>query len=194
MSEDKKPVPKSFAQAEEDRADELNINQESSKDAATVSLEEFNKLKAELEVQTVKANDNWDKLVRKEAELRNAETRANTAIERERKYALEKIFKEILTVLDSFDGGIESLESTQDVDAAKEGMNLIHTLLVDTLAKFGLEVVSPLGIKFDPSQHEAMTMQQNPEFESNTVCQVIQKGYLLNGRVIRPARVIVAKS
>lgn len=189
-----KKVPGSFAEAEKEREKELNIDDVATAKSKTVDLAEFNKIAEELEKYKAKADDHWERLLRKEAELRNAESRAQAAISRERKFALEKIFKEMTVVLDSLDGGIESINAAEDVESAKEGMQLIHTLFIDTLGKFGLEVLSPLGDKFDPTMHEAMTMVESGEHEPNSIMQVVQKGYVLNGRVIRPARVIVAKA
>lgn len=190
-----KKVPSSFAEAEDQRSEEIKQAEESrSASKKSVDIAQFNKVSEELEKYKAKAEDNWERLLRKEAELRNVESRAQASIDRERKYALEKIFKEILTVLDGFDGGMESINNAEDIASAKEGMDLIHTLFVDTLAKFGLELIAAEGKKFDPNMHEAMTMLPTDDIEPNTVAQVIQKGYILNGKVIRPARVIVAKA
>lgn len=194
MSDKETEVPKSFDEAQSQHDAKLNANTNKVNSNVSVSTDEFNKLKDELEHTKAKAEDNWNRLLRKEADLRNAETRAKIEIERERKFALEKVFKELLTVLDSFQGGIESTKEEDSADKVREGMMLINTLLQDTLAKFGLEAINPVGVKFDPTMHEAMTMQETDEQEPNTVVTVIQLGYSLNGKVVRPARVIVAKA
>ncbi|MGB0495454.1 MAG: nucleotide exchange factor GrpE, partial [Kangiellaceae bacterium] len=101
--------------------------------------------------------------------------------------------KEILGVVDSLEKALELPAEDAALKSMRDGIELTYKLMVDTLKKFKIEQISPLGENFDPAFHEAMVMQESDEHDANTVMMVIQPGYQLNGRLIRPARVIVAK-
>jgi len=96
-------------------------------------------------------------------------------------------------VIDSVELGISATDSAQDIESLKEGMDLTLKKFIDTLEKFGISVVEPMDEKFNPEQHEAVSMQEIEGVESGTVVTVLQKGYELNGRLVRPAMVVVAK-
>lgn len=138
-----------------------------------------------------KAEENWEKYVRAVAELDNVRKRARRDVENAHKYGIERFAGELLAVSDSLEAGLASSESA-DTQSLIAGSEATLKLFKSTLAKFGVEELDPLGAPFDPQQHEAMTMVPAPGAEPNTVIDVIQKGYSLNGRLIRPARVIVA--
>lgn len=140
-----------------------------------------------------KAQENWDIALRTRAELENMQKRATRDVEQAHKYALEQFSKALLPVVDSLERGLEATETgDQSVDSIRQGMELTLKLTLDTLKKFSIEQLDPTGQPFDPSHHEAMTMQPSPDVAANTVMQVIQKGYLLHGRLLRPAQVIVS--
>lgn len=138
-----------------------------------------------------KAEENWDRYLRAAAEVENVRKRAARDVEHARKFALENFGKDLLAVCDSLEIG---LAATADSDAAsiREGSEATLKLLLQTLQRFGIEEVLPEGEPFDPEFHEAMTMQPSADVEPGSVLTVIQKGYSLNGRLLRPARVIVA--
>lgn len=138
-----------------------------------------------------RADENWNKYLRAVAELDNVRKRARRDVENARKYGIERFAGELLAVSDSLEAALEAGESAEAASLL-EGSEATLKLLLSTLGKFGVEQLDPHGEPFDPQLHEAMTMVPSPDAEPNTVIDVIQKGYSLNGRLIRPARVIVA--
>ncbi|NNF51550.1 MAG: nucleotide exchange factor GrpE [Gammaproteobacteria bacterium] len=146
-----------------------------------------------LETAQARADENWDKFLRVSAELDNSMRRAARDVQHARKFALEKFAAEIIGVRDSLELGVEASTSSEaTVDSLREGSEMTLRLLSSTLEKFGISEIDPEGEPFDPEFHEAMSMQESSEAEPNSVLKVIQKGYKLNDRLLRPARVIVA--
>lgn len=137
------------------------------------------------------ADENWDKYLRAVAELENVRKRAARDMENARKFALERFATELLAVRDSLEMGLQAAEEANAADII-EGSKATLKQLSTTMERFGVTEVDPQGEPFDPTLHEAMTMQQSAEVEPNTVLTVFQKGYTLNGRLLRPARVVVA--
>lgn len=144
-----------------------------------------------LEELQAKADDNWDRYLRTAAELENVRKRASKDIEGARKFALERFGKELLAVKDSLELGLATADKA-DVESLLEGSTATLKLLSNTLQQFGIEEVDPAGEPFDPELHEAISMQPSDDVEPGTVITVVQKGYSLNGRLLRPAMVIVA--
>lgn len=139
------------------------------------------------------AKGNWDKAVRAQAEAENIRRRAQRDVESAHKYGSEKLIKDLLPVVDSLERGLEVEASGDATKAMHEGMEMTLKILMETLEKNGVKVVNPEGEPFDPAQMEAVSMLPNPELEPNSVMEVIQKGYLLNERLIRPAMVVVSQ-
>ncbi|MEM8547379.1 MAG: nucleotide exchange factor GrpE [Pseudomonadota bacterium] len=137
-----------------------------------------------------KASENWDKYLRAVAELDNVRKRASRDVENARKFGIERFAGELLAVIDSLEAAGANPEA--DAKTLQEGSAATLRLLLGTLAKFGVEPIDPAGEPFDPQQHEAMTMVPAPGAEPGSIIDVIQKGYALNGRLVRPARVVVA--
>jgi molecular chaperone GrpE len=142
------------------------------------------------EVQA-KADENWNLYLRAAAEAENVRKRATRDVENAHKFALENFGRELLAVVDSLEMGLAAADNA-DAAALREGSEATCKLLKTTLERFGVEEVDPEGEPFDPELHEAMSMMPAPNAEPGSVVQVIQKGYTLNGRLLRPARVIVA--
>ena len=140
-----------------------------------------------------KADENWDKYLRTAAELENVRKRAARDVENARRFALERFATELLGVCDSLEMGLAAGEGT-DAAALLEGSRATHKQLLATLERFGVAVLDPEGEPFDPEYHEAMTMQPSADVEPGSVLTVFQKGYTLNGRLLRPARVVVAQA
>ncbi len=138
-----------------------------------------------------KADENWDRYLRAAAEADNVRKRAARDVENARKYALENFGRDLLAVKDSLEMGIQAADNA-DVDALLAGKEATLKLLATTLERFGIEELDPEGEPFDPEQHEAVTMQPSEDLEPGSVMKVIQKGYSLNGRLLRPAMVVVA--
>lgn len=138
-----------------------------------------------------RADDNWDRYLRAAAELENVRKRASKDIEGARKFALERFGRELLAVKDSLELGLATAD-TADAESLLKGSTATLKLLTNTLQQFGIEEVDPVGEPFDPEFHEAISTQPSDDVEPGTVVTVVQKGYSLNGRLLRPAMVIVA--
>jgi molecular chaperone GrpE len=148
-------------------------------------------LAAALEEARSRAEENWDRYLRTAAELENVRKRAAKDVEKARLFALENFGRDLLAVKDSLEMGIDAAGNA-DAATLLEGKEATLKLLTSTLSRFGIEEVNPVGEPFDPEYHEAMTMQPSSEAEPGSVLTVVQKGYLLNGRLLRPAMVVVA--
>lgn len=132
-------------------------------------------------------------MLRMQAEMENLRKRLIRDQERSRKFALESIMRDLLQVRDSLERGLEMAQDEPSAESLKEGQELTLKILSKVLEDHGLEEIDPRGQPFDPEQHEAMTMQPSAEQPENTVLEVLQKGYRLHERLIRPARVIVSR-
>lgn len=151
-------------------------------------------LERQLEEAQQKSEENWNNFLRARAELENARRRAERDLEQAHKYGVEKLATELLPVRDSLEMGLAAAqEAGADVAKLREGTELTLKMLSQALERFKVTEIDPLGERFDPERHEAMAAQPSNEYEPNTVMHVVQKGYLLNDRVLRPAMVIVAK-
>ena len=153
------------------------------------------RLQQELEETKNKADENWNEYLRACAELENTKRRMQRDIENAHKYAVEKFVLELLPVKDSLERGLDAAkEQNGNVEKLIEGTELTLKMFNDAVNKFGIEVVDPLDQPFNPEFHQAMSMQESHLKPANTVLFVMQKGYTLNGRLVRPAMVIVSKS
>lgn len=152
-------------------------------------------LEVQLAAATAEAQDFKDRFLRSEAELENVRKRSEREIVKARRFALEKFAGDLLGVLDSLDMGQQAAnQEGASLESVREGAELTLKMFIDTLTKHGVEQIDPTGEKFDPDEHEAMVMQPSADAEPNTVLDTFQKGYKLNDRVLRPARVVVAKA
>lgn len=152
-------------------------------------------LTRQLAEATQKAEKYWDSLLRKQADFDNFQKRMTRDLENAHKYALEKLATELLSVKDSMEFGLEAASKPEtDLKAVREGVALTLKMLADILNKFGIVEIDPQNEKFNPRWHEAMAMQPVPNVAEGTVLHVHQKGYQLHDRLLRPARVIVAKA
>ncbi len=150
-------------------------------------------LQPQLEQAQAKADENWKLYLGACAEADNIRKRSERDIQNAHKFALREFIGALLPVKDSLESSLAVGEST-DVAQLREGSALTLKMFGGVLEKFGVQEVNPVGDKFNPEVHEAMAMQPADRSEPNTVLYVIQKGYLLNDRLIRPARVIVAQA
>ena len=168
---------------------------EESIDTLRIALSEA---QAALEASRAEAESLKDQALRAVAEADNVRKRADRSIENAHKYALERFVNDLLPAVDSFERAVDAATDLggsggEAVSSMAEGMELSLKLLLDAMQRQGIEVVDPIGAPFDPKLHEAMSMIENPEAEPGSVIEVFQKGYTVNGRLARPARVIVAK-
>ena len=146
-----------------------------------------------LEDARAKADDHWDQLLRSRAEIENLKRRQAIELERAHKFALDSFVRELLPVRDSLElGQSAALDDAADLDKLREGTELTLRLFSRVMDKFGVVAVDPQGEPFDPEFHQAMTVQPRDDVPANTVLSVVQKGFLLNGRLVRPAMVIVS--
>ena len=157
--------------------------------------DEINRLQEQLEAAEAAAGMARDELLRVQAEMQNLRRRTEQDIEKAHKFGQEKFSTELLAVLDNLERSAAAAEASEDeaVQAIKEGVELTLKGFMDCFKRFNIEAVDPLGEPFDPQLHQAMSIQESPDAEPNSVIAVMQKGYTLHGRVIRPAMVMVSK-
>ncbi|RMG34627.1 MAG: nucleotide exchange factor GrpE [Gammaproteobacteria bacterium] len=180
------------APAEGDAFEEELQEVEAESAEAEQSAEELNRL---LQAARAKADEHYDRLARAHAEMENLKRRHAQELEKAHKYALEKFVKELLGVWDSLElGHAAAQDENADVAKLREGTELTLKMLVDVMGKFGVEQIDPRDQPFDPEYHQAMATVPRDDVPPNTVVDVIQKGYALNGRLVRPALVAVSKA
>ncbi len=148
---------------------------------------------AALAAAEAKASENWNSYLRAVAEQENYRKRMERELDNARKYAIERFAQELVPVADSLEAGI-SAGTASSGSALLEGSTATLKQLLRAFDKAGIKVIDPLGQPFDPAWHEAMVAQESSDTPANTVLSVIQKGYSLNGRLLRPARVVVSKA
>jgi molecular chaperone GrpE len=158
--------------------------------AQLVELERLSQALAESEER---ARSHWEQYLRAVADLENVRKRAARDVEAATRYGLEKFVAELLPVRDSLELAVQNA-ARADARSLAEGQEATLKLLIKALEKLGVTVIDPLGEPFDPARHEAMMMQESATAEPNSVLKVVQPGYELNGRLLRPARVIVARA
>ena len=170
-------------------AQENRAQPEESADSATTA-----QLQAEIEQLRQQVEENRNLFLQARADVENIRKRAERDLQNAHKYALDKFVAELLPVKDSLEMGLAAIDERADISKLREGTELTLKMLAAAVAKFGVSEINPHGEKFNPEWHEAMAMQPSSEAEPNTVMQVIQKGYRLNDRLVRPAMVIVAQA
>ncbi|MCB1723902.1 MAG: nucleotide exchange factor GrpE [Gammaproteobacteria bacterium] len=141
-----------------------------------------------------KADQHYDQLMRAHAELENLKRRHSRDLENAHKFALDRFVAELLGVWDSLELGHSAAQDAADIDKLREGTELTLKMLGDAMAKFGVEQIDPIQQPFNPEFHQAMSMQPRADVPPNTVVAVVQKGYTLNGRLVRPAMVMVSQA
>jgi molecular chaperone GrpE len=163
--------------------------------AGTDELPDHAELTALLEDARGKADDHWGQVVRLQADMENLRKRSERDLENAHKYALDRFANELLPVRDSLEMGLAAFDAEgADREKLREGVALTLQMLTTALDKAAINEVNPQNERFDPDFHQAMSMQERADVEPNTVVTVVQKGYTLNGRLIRPAMVIVSKA
>jgi len=193
MSKDQE-APESQVEVEAEVVNEI-VNEEPQHTEVGEHEYTIEELKKELEEARQKADESWDKAVRTLAEMENLKRRTQKDLEDARKYALTNFAKDLLPVLDSMILGLQAATGdSEDVKKFREGSELTIKQFEALFAKFNIDTIDPMGQPFNPEQHQAMVMQVVEGAEPNTVVNVFQKGYMLNGRLLRPAMVVVAKA
>lgn len=177
----------SVDESPEDVQEDLPVNEEQPADEPQAAIEPADALAA----AETRADEHWDRYLRAAAELENVRKRASRDVENARKFALERFGKELLTVRDTLEMGL-AVADNATVESLIEGKNATLKLLTSVMSQFGIEEIDPVGEPFDPEFHEAISVQPSDSVEPGSVVTVVQKGYSLNGRLLRPAMVIVA--
>jgi len=172
---DEQPIADEATTADVDGSDEI--------DESSEELSELEKAQKE-------ASENWDRYLRTAAELENVRKRASRDVENAHRFALERFSRDLLAVRDSLEMGLAAEGAS--VESLLEGSEATLKILGVTMQQFGIEVVDPAGEPFDPEYHEAISMQPSDDVEPGSVVTVVQRGYSLNGRLLRPAMVVVA--
>jgi molecular chaperone GrpE len=168
---------------------------ENNPEVAFIDHDQLASVQGELEKALAKAEENWNLYLGARAEADNIRKRGERDLQNAHKFALKDFVDALLPIKDSLEMGImAAADETVDVNKLREGSELTLKMLMAALEKFGVQEIDPLGYRFNPELHEAMAMQPSATVEPNTVLQVIQKGYMLNERLIRPAMVIVAQA
>lgn len=173
-------------------AEQQNDAQENTQDETQQRLADLELALSQAEQRSEDAND---RAVRAVAEMENVRRRAALDVDKAHKFALEKFAGELLDSVDNLERALEIAAAEDDVNQSfLEGIELTHKNLLSTLTKFGVEAVGQVGDAFNPELHQAMAMQPSEEHENNTILAVMQKGYTLSGRLLRPAMVMVVKN
>lgn len=174
----------------ENLEDELDVNAVDEQEAQVPDAGDANEQVQALADEIVRLKDT---MLREQAETQNIRRRLQQKAEDDRKRAIEKLVAELLPVIDNLERAIDAAGDDEHVKAYKEGVELTYKSFVDVLAKFNVQQLNPIGEPFDPQFHEALTMVPNPAMEPNSVMDVMQKGYTLNDRLLRAAKVVVTK-
>lgn len=156
---------------------------------------EIEQLRADLLEAQELAEKNQEAVLRARADIENLNRRMEREVENAHKYAMERFVQGLLPVIDSLEMGLSAAsEEGANLEKVKEGSELTLKMFADTAKKFGIEAIDPQGEEFNPTYHQAMSMQEHGDSKPNTVLAVMQKGYTLQGRLIRPAMVVVSKA
>ena len=188
---DKPTETDDLAQAQESEASKPVSDEPSETDAGTDEDSDSALVAAKSDAEKYR-----DMALRAEAEMQNLRRRSERDVQNAHKFGAERLIQNLLPVVDSLEKAVEASQQaeTAEDDPQLEGLKLCLKLFTDVLTKEGIEVVDPLGQPFDPNVHEALSMIENPDMEPNSVMAVIQKGYRLHERLVRPAMVMVSKA
>lgn len=190
MSNQEKTVP----EAELEPVQEMGADQADQAVGDEASATDPQALQALLEDARDKADSHWDQCLRLQADIDNLRKRNERDLANAHKFALEKFAVDLLPVKDSLEMGLAAAGENADIARLKEGGELTLKMLASAMDKYNIKEINPLNEVFNPEYHEAMSMQERDDVVPNTVVTVVQKGYLLNDRLIRPAMVIVSKA
>ena len=183
-TDEEQPVAAEEQEAQLDDVVPVNADQAEEDDSPEQQLE-----KAQATIQ-----EYWDQIMRLRAEIENNRKRAERDVENAHKYAIKSFVENLLPIIDSMEMGQSAAEADNTtLESIREGSDLTMDMFIQVLQKHGLEQIDPMGEKFDPERHQAISMIEVKGSKSNTVIEVMQKGFALNERLVRPAMVVVAK-
>ena len=189
-----------MSEQEQPSASEVELDVSTPEDAAHVAAEQelqeitVESVQAELEVALAKIDEQQSDVLRAQADAQNIRRRSEQDVAKAHKFGQEKLMTEVVSLLDNLGRAIEAGSADgANLKSLLEGVEMSQKMLLDGLKKFNVDQLDPHGEPFNPALHEAMTAVPNPDLEPNTVMEVFQKGYTLNGRLVRPAMVVVSK-
>ncbi len=176
------------------KTDEIETSDEVEQEESEITVDDIDMVE-NLQQTEADLAEAQDQILRLKAEMENLRRRSAREVENAHKYALERFVQELLPVIDSLEMGRDaSMGEGATLEKLREGTDLTLKMLLSTIDKFGIKAVHPEGEPFDPELHQAMLMQESAEHAPNTVMNVMQKGYVLNDRLVRPAMVVVSKT
>jgi molecular chaperone GrpE len=179
----------------EDAEGQVEVQLDAAAENISVEQEKINELELALATAKSTVADQKDSVIRAKAEVDNVRRRASQDVEKARKFALEKFAAEMLTTVDNLERALQNIDKDDESNTAIiEGIELTYQGLLASLEKFAIQAIDPQDQPFNPELHQAMSMQEVEGVAPNTVIAVMQKGYELNGRLIRPAMVMVSKA
>ncbi|WP_372834165.1 nucleotide exchange factor GrpE [Pontibacterium sp.] len=199
-NEDKAPETEATEQAEQTVAEEVTVEEQVATESDPLAEEgspellSLAELMSQLEVSQAEVAALKDQILRGQAETQNIRRRAEQDVEKAHKFGVEKFATEMLGVVDNLERAIEAAGDDEAVKPMREGVEMTLDMLIGGLAKFNVEQLNPEGEAFNPELHQAMSMVPAEGVAPNTVVAVMQKGYSLNGRLVRPAMVMVSKA
>jgi molecular chaperone GrpE len=174
---------------------EVIQEEQSSPEAESDATQRIYELETALSEAQATIKEQQDSVLRARADVENARRRAEMEVEKSRKFALERFAGELLPVVDNLERAIELTDGENEaVKPLLEGVEMTHKSFLSTIEKFGLSLIDPQGETFNPDLHQAMSMQESADLAPNTVMAVMQKGYQINGRLLRPAMVMVSRA
>lgn len=177
----------------EQAVDEGKKSDQDSNVAGEIAQLSREELEQKLNEAEAKANQSWDQVLRVQAEVENIRRRTEREISNAHKYGLEKIIMELLPIIDGIEHGLAIPVPNEAAKAVHEGMEMTLNMMIKMLEKFGVKQINPKGENFNPEQHQAIQTKSDPNAQANSVIEVLQKGYALQDRLLRPALVIVAQ-
>ncbi len=193
-AEDTKPQSEQAADINDIDAAEQETEEELEPEETSEPLSEVDELRLQVEQANSKAEQNWDAVLRTRAEMENLRKRQSRELENAHKYALDKMAMELLPVRDTLEMGVAAANADEaEMSKIVEGTELTLKMLTQSMEKFNIVEVNPEGEKFNPELHQAISVQEGSDKDANTVLVVMQKGYTLNERLLRPAMVVIAK-
>lgn len=188
MTDNNKPTDDSIEQPETNEMDDASVDANDATGGDNGTAPEDALAKAQDEVAKLKED-----MLRTQAEMQNVRRRADLDVEKAHKFGVEKFANEMISVVDNLERALAASPEDDATKALREGVEMTYQGFITSLAKFGVSVVNPEQEPFNPEHHQAMSMVENHDVAPNTVIAVMQKGYLLNERLLRPAMVMVSK-
>lgn len=188
------PTPEEVGQSDQASSDASTADSKEGHEAPALDHPSYESLENKLTEAEQKMNEYWNEVMRTRAEMENTRRRCENDVVQARKFALTKFAGDLLSVADSLGHALAcEYGDNQFARSIHEGVDMTMNMLLQTFERYGIKQIDPVGMMFDPNQHQAVSTEEVLDMKTNTVVRVLQKGYMLNDRLIRPAMVVVAK-